>query len=117
MGDGKDGWMSLMRNKTFWKVITGLLFFPTFAYGLLVISMYWWPSIPSTPRPAEGRIYPLNNHGEYAYMNRREHLMHEVYPLVILPVLAALAAIDYFVDPFDYKGKRRIYGRPPHDFR
>jgi hypothetical protein len=80
MGDGKDGWMSLMRNKTFWKVITGLLFFPTFAYGLLVISMYWWPSIPSTPRPAEGRIYPLNNHGEYAYMNRREHLMHEVYP-------------------------------------
>jgi hypothetical protein len=108
--------MNFTRNKAFWKVITGLIFFPTFAYVMLVISMFWWPNIPSTPRPDEGRIYPLNNHGSYTYMNRREYLMQEATPFVVVPVLAALAAINYLVDPFDNE-RKRIYGRAPHDFR
>jgi hypothetical protein len=43
-----------------------------FVSGVLGISMYWWPNIPSVPRPAEGRIYPLNNHAHCTCMNARK---------------------------------------------
>jgi len=99
--------------QTFCKVLTITLLVTCFVFGVLVTSMYWWPNIPSAPRPAEGRIYPLNNHARYTYMNRSEYLLHEwtlsCFPFVVL----ALGAIQYFADPFGELRRRRLYGRPP----
>lgn len=100
--------------RIFWKILAIVLlvaFLGTFAVDF---SMFYWPSIPSSPRPAEGRVYPLNNHGRYTYMNRREYLLDEAVRLVLPIILAAMAAIHYFVDPFDVKRRRHLYGRPPH---
>jgi hypothetical protein len=117
VGDGENGRVNPSRSKTFWKLLLAVLFFPMVASIFVDISMYWWPSIPSTPRIAEGQIYPLNNHGRHTYMNREEYLFDESVKWIVFPVGTAIAAIDYFVDPFDHKRKRRIYGRPPRDFR
>jgi hypothetical protein len=73
--------------RTFWKVLTITLLVICFVSGVLGISMYWWPNIPSAPRPAEGRIYPLDNHAHYTHMNSSEYLLHEwilsCFPLVV----------------------------------
>jgi len=99
--------------RTFWKVLSVVLFASCFLSGLIGISLYAWPNIPSSPRPAEGRIYPLNNHGHYTYMNRSEHILSQI-PFWITPVfLPAFAAIQYFVDPFDELRRRRLYRWPP----
>jgi hypothetical protein len=102
---------SLMR--TFWKVLSVALFASCMVFHLISFSMYWWPNIPSSPQPAEGRIYPLNNHGHYTYMNRSEYLLEQI-PFWIYPLfLAAFAAIQYFADPFDELRRRRLYRWPP----
>jgi hypothetical protein len=59
--------------RTFWKILATVLFVTTFASSLIDVSMFWWPDMPSSPRPSEGRVYQLNNHGHYTYMNRREY--------------------------------------------
>jgi hypothetical protein len=85
--------------RTFWKPLTITLLVTCFVSGALVISD-WWPNIPSAPRPAEGRIYPLNNHAHNKYMNRSEFLLQKWilsdFPLVVL----ALGAIQCLADPF-----------------
>lgn len=92
--------------RTFWRTVSVILFASCFVFGMVGVSMYWWPNIPSTPEPSEGRVYPLNNHGHYTYMNRSEHLLHLI-PFLIYPVfLPAFAAIQHFLDPFD---KKRLY--------
>jgi hypothetical protein len=75
--------------------------------------MYWWPNIPPSPRLAEGRVYPLNDHGYYTYMNRSEYTLREVIGWFWPPLVIALGAIQYFVDPFGELRRRRLYGRPP----
>jgi hypothetical protein len=81
-----------------------VLLFSSFLIGF---SMYWWPSIPSTPQPSEGRVYPLNNHDHYTYMNRREYLLnrsvHWIFPAAFFPYFA----IQYFIDPFGRKRRWR----------
>lgn len=100
------------RKVTFWKILTVLVSVPMLVSFLISFSMYWWPGIPSSPRPAEGRIYPLNNHGHYTYMNRRECLLNQAMWWIYPPGMAALIAIEYFVDPFDHKRRWRPV-RPP----
>ena len=79
--------------------------------------MFWWPNIPSSPRPKEGRIYPLNNHGHYTYMNEPEHLIQEITWVGTPVLLFTFAAIQYLADPFDQLPKQAKYGRPPSGFR
>ena len=81
-----------------------VVFLATFAVGL---SMYFWPSIPSSPVPAEGRVYPLNNHGTYTYMNKRQYELDNAVQSGLPIILAVIGAIYYFVDPFDQKRRRR----------
>jgi hypothetical protein len=100
------------RQRTFWKILTVSIFVPMFASFLISFSMYWWPSIPSTPHPAEGLVYPLNNHGTYTYMNRNEYLLSHAMWWIYLVGMPALAAIEHFVDPFDHKRRWREV-RPP----
>jgi hypothetical protein len=102
--------------RTFWKILYASLFVVFSVTFVADFSMYYWPGIPSSPRPAEGRVYPLNNHGKHTYMNRREHLLDEDTKLVLPVTLAAIGMIYYFVDPFEQKRRRRLYGRPPSDF-
>jgi len=77
------------------------------------IPTHWWPNIPSAPRPAEGRIYPLNNHAHYAHMNRSEYRLRE-WMLSCSPPVVVLApgAFRYFADLFGELCRRRLYGRP-----
>jgi hypothetical protein len=98
--------------RTFWKILATVLFVTTLSSFLIDVSMFWWPDMPSSPRPSEGRVYPLNNHGRYTYMNRREYLLSWVLEDVGFAGGAAFAAIYLFVDPFDWK--RRFHPvRPP----
>lgn len=103
------------REKTFWKILFVVVFSTCLASILLDISMYSWPGIPHSPQPSEGRIYPLNNHGYYTYMNRSEYLLDRTLTGAFFSLFAASAAILLFVDPFDDKRKRRIHGAPPSD--
>jgi hypothetical protein len=98
--------------KIFWKILTVVLFWTLLLSFLIDFSMFWWPSIPSSPRPAEGRVYPLNNHGTYTYMNRWEYLLDERLKWGFFVGIAALAAIQFLMDPFDYKRRPRQL-RPP----
>jgi hypothetical protein len=98
--------------RTFWKILYASLFVVFGVIYTVEVSMYFWPSIPSSPRPAEGRIYPLNNHRRYTYMNRREYLLYEDSRLVLPIILVAIGAIYYFVDPFEQKKRQRSL-RPP----
>lgn len=104
-----------MRNV--WKVVSVFLFL-VFAITFTVdFSMYYWPSLPASPQPAEGRIYPLNNHGRYTYMNRREYELDQAAEFGLPLLLGAIGAIYYFIDPFDLKERQRRYRRPPRDFK
>jgi hypothetical protein len=103
--------------RRFWKCLSIALFAIGIALGLIGLSMFWWPNIPSFPRPEEGRIYPLNNHGHYTYMNERERLIQELSWAGSPALLFTFAAIQYFADPFDQLRRRRTYGSRPRSFR
>jgi hypothetical protein len=88
-----------------------------FLSGILTsVSMYWWPQIPTSPHPAEGRVYPLNNHGHYTYMNESEYRLRTRIWWAFPILLAIIAVIQHFIDPFDGQRKRRLYGQPPREF-
>jgi hypothetical protein len=102
--------------RTFLKATQIALIVTAFGAFYTAISMFYWPSIPSSPRPAEGRVYALNNHGWFTYMNKGEHELH--YSLLAGFMLAAIGAvlIQHFVDPFDQKRLARyspLRPRPP----
>jgi|ERR1700678_4514246 uncharacterized membrane protein len=102
--------------RTFWKVLAVSLMVIYFALFLINFSMYWWPDMPTSPGPAKGRIYPLNNHGHYTYMNEREHRLNETWWMLLPLLVVSLGLIIHFIDPFDEKRKHR-YGSPPPGFR
>jgi hypothetical protein len=108
----ESGEIRSQRPRTFWKTLTVLISIPMLASFLISFSMYWWPSIPSATRPSEGRVYPLNNHGTYTYMNRNEYLLEHAMWWIYPVGLPALAAIEHFIDPFDRKRRWREV-RPP----
>lgn len=103
--------------KTFWKVISVVLFAVFATTFIIDFSMFYWPSLPPSPKPAEGRVYPLNNHGRYTYMNRREYELDQDAHLVLPLALASIGAIYYFIDPFDLRERQRRYRRPPPEFK
>ncbi len=91
------------KMQAIWKVVSIVVRTICLVCFLIGFSMYWWPGIPSSPQPLEGRVYPLNNHGHYTYMNRQEYLLNEsvrwTFPAVFLP----FALIEYFADPLNRK--------------
>ncbi len=99
--------------RTFWKILATVLFVTTVASSLVDVSMYDWPDMTSSPRPSEERVYPLNIHGTYKYMNRREYLLNWVLEDVGFACGGAVAAIYFFVDPFDWKRRLRPLRPPP----
>jgi hypothetical protein len=99
--------------RAFWKVLSIALFATGIGCGLISFSMYAWPNIPSSPRPAEGRIYPLNNHGHSTYMNRSEYLLRQAVWAIFPICLLGYATIWHFVDPFDQKKQPRALRPPP----
>jgi hypothetical protein len=101
------------RSRKFWRILCKIWFVMLIPLFLVNFSMYWWPDMPSSPRPTEGRIYPLNNHGHNTYMNEREHLFEEVFWPVWMFSIASLIAIDFLIDPFDRKRRERPMLPPP----
>jgi len=95
------------RMRTIWKVVSIAVKLICLVCFIIAFSMPFWPGIPSSPQPLEGRVYPLNNHGHYTYMNRQEYLLNETvrwtFPAVFLP----FAFIEYFVDPLNRKPRWR----------
>src|SRR4051794_719099 len=97
--------------RTFWKTLL-IVFVATYALFFLVgLSMFWW-QMPSSPHPAQGRIYALNNHGHVTYMNRKEYDLQTASFWLALFLIPAISAIQHFVDPFDERKKLRPL-RPP----
>jgi hypothetical protein len=103
--------------QTFWKVLSIILVATFFSCLLLSVSMYSWPDMPTSPRPAEGRIYPLNDHGHYTYMNEPEHRLRTVIWWVLPILIVAICTIQHFKDPSGEQRKWRLYGRVPREFR
>lgn len=98
----------------FWKAVSIVLFVAVIGAFLVDFSMFWWPNIPSSPDPAEGRVYPLNNHSRYTYMNKREHDLQQLMFVIFFLGGSAFALIHHFVDPFDYKHQcRPLRPAPP----
>ena len=91
--------------RVFWKTLSITTSVLAIGSIFLSISMYYWPSIPSSPQPSEGRIYALNNHGRYTYMNYAEYRLRSEAWLIFVSSFAACAVIQHFVDPFGYKRK------------
>ena len=89
--------------RTFWKTVSVILIVLLAVSFIINISMYWWPNIPSSPNPSEGRVYPLNNHGHYTYMNRNEYTLNESLSWAFPALFFPLAAIEHFLDPFNQK--------------
>ena len=101
--------------RTFWKGMTIVFFVLALACTIIIVSMYSWPDMSTSPRPEEGRIYSLNNHGHLTYMNEWEFLLRRTLIATHLLSLAAIGAVYYFVDPFDFKRRiRPSYPVPPY---
>ena len=90
-----------------WKVVAILLSLISLASIFLVISMYFWPSIPAYPVPSEGRVYPLNNHGRYTYMNQGEYQFRSAAEFTFVLSFVGFCFIQQIVDPFDYERRGR----------
>ena len=103
--------------RTFWKIALVACLASYMVLGMAAFSMYWWPRIPSAPRPQEGRVYALNNHGHYTYMNSSEYFLQRLAFTACPILLLTTAAILYFRDPFGELAGRRKYGSPPRDSR
>ena len=95
--------------RTLWKISSVVLGLVLAASFLLTFSMYWWPSLPSTPRPAEWRVYPLNNHGHYTYMNESEARLQRGFWVLVPLLFCVFAAIHHFVDSFETKRRMGLY--------
>jgi len=100
-----------------WKVVVVVLLVwsslvTCVACFLVAFSIYWWPDMPTSPRPAEGRVYPLNDHAHYTYMNEWEHNLHEALWMAAPFLCLGMFLIHWFVDPFELKRRRR-FGSPP----
>jgi hypothetical protein len=98
--------------RTFWKVLAIVLFVMLFMSTLVHMSMYFWPDMTDSPRPSEGRFYPLYKFNHSKYMNERERSLDQSLWLIAPVGLAALLLIHVLVDPFDYKHRPRPL-RPP----
>ena len=74
-----------------------------FAYGMA----FYYRDFPNKPQPELGRIYPLNNHGYFTFLTRREHLEREISIDTFLIPFGIAVLIDHFFDPFDRRSKGR----------
>jgi hypothetical protein len=99
--------------RTFWKTVSIVLFTAMFVAFFVNLSMYWWPNIPYSPDPTTGRVYALNNHGTYTYMNKTESDLRWALSIFHFFGLGALLLIYYSVDPFDLKRRLRPLYPPP----
>jgi hypothetical protein len=93
--------------KTFLKLTMIVLVVAIFTSLAVEVSMYYWPGIPPVPDARQGRIYPLDNHGGYTYMNRQEYLLRGSLFWIFFVCFSAAAAIEQFLDPFDRKLRPR----------
>jgi hypothetical protein len=100
-----------------WKALSIALFATLILCSVTGFSMFWWPDIPSSPQPEQGRIYPLNNHGHYTYMNRQEHLVQELTWVSSPILMLGFVAIQYVFDPFGQIRRARKYGSVPRALR
>ena len=69
---------------------------------LAVISFGWSVSFafrkfPTTPQPDIGRIYPLNNHGWFTYLTRREWLEHNISFFLFFIFMGVFLTIGFLI--------------------
>ena len=57
-----------------------------------------WATVPA---PELGRVCPLNNHGRYTFMTRRQYLTHETRIGMFLVPFAVAVFLDQRYDPFN----------------
>lgn len=93
--------------KVLYKITMTVLIGFAFASFAVGISMYYWPGIPAAADASKGRVYVLNNHGRYTYMNRKEYLLNESLFGMSVVCFAGAFIIDRFLDPFDRKLRPR----------
>ena len=100
------------RMRTFWKVLAIVLFVMLFTSTLVHMSMYFWPDMTDSPRPSEGRFYPLYKFNHSKYMNERERSLDRMLWWTAPVGGFALLVIVFLIDPFDDKHRLRPL-RPP----
>jgi len=77
--------------------VCGIAFLASLAFAV----SFFFRDLPNRPHPELGRIYPLNNHGYYLYLNRKEHLAQEVSEYVSFGLFLFILPIDLLFKPFE----------------
>ena len=63
--------------RTFWKILAIVLCMMLFTSTFVHMSMYFWPDMTYSPRPSEGRFYPIYKFDHPKYMNEREGSLYQ----------------------------------------
>ena len=82
-------------------IICGIAFVASLAFSI----SFFYRDLPNRPRPEVGRIYPLNNHGYYLYLTRKEHLEETVSGYVGLGLFLLICVIEYMFQPFEAQNR------------
>ena len=78
-------------------ILCGFAFLASFAFSI----SFFFRDLPNRPRPEVSRTYPLNNHGCYLYLTRKEHVEQEVSEYVGGGLLIFIFVINHFLKPWE----------------
>jgi hypothetical protein len=101
-------WAPIM--KTAAKLIYVFCVVGFFALFVFWISFYF-RDFPSEPHPQLGRVYPIHYHQFVLCLTEREEFEHVFSLFLAAVLLASVAIIDLFVDPFDRPKRESLWKR------
>jgi hypothetical protein len=94
-------------------VICWIFYCAAFAFGI----SFYYRGLPHIPQPELGRIYPLNNHGYLLFMTHSEQMQQEVSFVISGLLFVVAAAIHYYLDSFENRGKYKPINTQPWNHR
>jgi len=94
--------LSQLQERNFWRIAetgAGIASVVSFFMGCFLWFQYDYTR-PKIPNPLEGRVYPLNTHGSWVYLNAREHWLLNSLTILFLILAVTAIAIDRRKKPF-----------------
>ena len=94
--------LSQLQERNFWRIVeTGaaIASLMSFFTGCFLWFQFDYTR-PKVPNPLEGRVYPLNTHGSWVYLDAREHWLLNSLMILFLILAVTAIAIDRLKKPF-----------------
>ena len=94
--------LSQLQERNFWRIAEGGAAIASLVsfFGDCFLQFQFGYTRPSVPNPLEGRVYPLNTHGSWVYLNAREHWLLNSLMILFLMLFVIAIAIDRLKKPF-----------------